>query len=329
MNIGAQDILNALFNPDDLVRFRVFDDRKRGVFKGKNEECICYKYKTTMEEVLKEHNKEERGIFFVVNHGGQQDSDITRINAQFVESDTLSFDEMQKRIDAFPLPPSMIIRTKKSMHTYWFMTGNPEVSRFRHIQLQLVAQFDGDPDCQNESRVMRLPGFNHCKGDPVEVECISFHPERKYTQDQLSDVLPKIDDKTPEVMKGNEKGLAIVTHECEFLKHCQVDAATLLKHDWYAMITNLAPFEGGVELIQQMSSGYPGYKESETQEKINHFLKSGTRHITCQTIAEKGFKCPKLKTGECKCKTQRLFTIGTCHCERLFTVTGTYSSLCP
>lgn len=39
-----------------------------------------------------------RGIFFVVNYGGQDDDSITRINAQFVEMDNDSFDEQQKKI---------------------------------------------------------------------------------------------------------------------------------------------------------------------------------------------------------------------------------------
>jgi putative DNA primase/helicase len=110
------------------------------------------------------------------------------------EMDNDSFDEQQKKIDAFPLPPSMIMKTQKSYHVYWFMDSTAKVERFRMIQTQLVKHFDGDPMCVNESRVMRLPGFMHCKKDtPVEVTCVSFHPERKYTQDQLSDVLPEVD----------------------------------------------------------------------------------------------------------------------------------------
>ena len=34
MNISPQDVINALFNPDDTVCLRIFDDRKRGVFNG-------------------------------------------------------------------------------------------------------------------------------------------------------------------------------------------------------------------------------------------------------------------------------------------------------
>ena len=34
MDITAQEILNSLFNPEDKVCLRVFDDKKRGVFAG-------------------------------------------------------------------------------------------------------------------------------------------------------------------------------------------------------------------------------------------------------------------------------------------------------
>ena len=300
MDITAKDILNSMFNPNDQVCFRVFDDKKAGIFAGQKLSMECGKY-ASIEKTLKEHNTQNRGIFFVVNYGGQEDSLITRINAQFVESDELSFEEQQAQIDTFPLPPSMIIKTRKSLHTYWFVKG-AKVELFRGIQKQLVKQFHGDPMCVNESRVMRLPGFYHCKEDPVMVECISFHPERVYTQEQLSEALPEVEEKAVESKKGTEKGLSIVTHECDFLKHCKENAATLSEHDWYAMISNLAVFEGGVELIHKLSEPYEGYDAANTQKKINHFLESGTRPINCKTIAEKGFKCPKLENGECSCK---------------------------
>ncbi|NCC16785.1 MAG: DNA primase [Clostridia bacterium] len=299
MDVSSQEILQSLFNPDDMVCFRVFDDRKEGTFTGQKLSVECGKFKT-IEATLKQHNNLNRGIFFVVNFGGHDDGSITRINAQFVENDDLSFEEQQKRIDAFSLPPSMIIKTKKSLHTYWFMK-DADVSKFRSIQKQLVQQFSGDPMCVNESRVMRLPGFNHCKQDPVMVECISFHPERRYTQAQLSAALPEMEDNAVQAKYGTEKGLNIVIHECDFIRYCRDNAATLSEHDWYSMIANLAVFEGGVDVIHKMSSPYPGYNEQNTQKKINHYLESGTRPITCQTIAEKGFKCPRM-ASDCKCK---------------------------
>ena len=300
MDITAQEVLNSLFNADEKVCLRVFEDRDEGIFPGAKYSVECGKF-ASMEDVLRNHNAMNRGIFYTVNFGGHSDEDITRVNAQFVEMDKASFEEQQKRIDDFPLPPSMIIKTRKSLHTYWFVKDG-DVSLFRNIQKQLVRHFDGDPMCVNESRVMRLPGFNHCKQEPVEVTCILFHPERRYTQQQISETMPPVEDAPVERKKGDEKGLDIVLHECDFIKHCRDDAATLPEHDWYAMITNLAPFEGGTDMIHKLSSGYPGYSEAETQKKINHFLDSGTRPITCRVIAEKGYKCPRLASGGCTCK---------------------------
>jgi len=300
MDITAQEILTSMFNASEKVCLRVFEDRDEGLFPGAKYSVECVRF-SSIEETLRNHNVMNRGIFFTVNFGGHNDESITRINAQFVEMDHATFEEQQRRIDAFPLPPSMIIKTRKSLHTYWFVR-DAEVSRFRGIQKQLVKHFDGDPMCVNESRVMRLPGFYHCKQEPVMVECILFHPERRYTQEQISDLMPPVEDKPVERKKGSEKGLDIVRHECAFIRHCEEDAATLPEHDWYAMICNLAPFDGGTELIHRLSSGYPNYSEAETQKKINHFLDSGTRPMTCKTIAEKGYHCPRMESGECSCK---------------------------
>ena len=301
MQIQAQDVINSLYNPDDIVHLRVFDDKKSGTFTGAKLQVEAGKF-ATIEETLSKHNGLGSGIFFVVNTGGQDDASINRINAQFVECDEKSIEEQMKRIEEFSLKPSMIIKTRKSLHTYWFVK-DADVEKFRGVQKQLVAYFDGDPMCVNESRVMRLPGYNHCKQEPVLVECILFHPERKYTQQQLIDVLPAVDTEPVVNMKGVQKGLKVVTNSCLFIKYCKDNAAVLSEHDWYALISNLAPFEGGDSLIHEMSKPYPSYSVAETQKKINHFLESGTKPMNCKTIAEKGFTCPKLASGECSCKS--------------------------
>ena len=256
MNISAQDVINVIFNPDDTVNLRVFDDRKEGIFTGAKLSVEAGKF-FAMESTLREHNKKNHGIFFVVNSGGQTDDSITRINAQFVEMDDKTFEEQQSLIDAFPLPPSMVIRTRKSLHTYWFVK-DAKVAKFRPIQKALVQHFGGDPACVNESRVMRLPGFYHCKKEPVLVECISFHPERRYTQEQLAETLPNVETETPkEELHGEQKGIHIVEAECDFIKYCRDNAASLPEHDWYAMISNLSVFDGGTEVIHQYSKPYP------------------------------------------------------------------------
>lgn len=303
LGIKPQDIISALFNPDDMVNIRIFSDRGDPLFaKGLNLEVKAASF-SLKEEELRRHNEKFRAITIVVNTGGRDDKNIVKINAQFMEKDDIPIPDQQKLIDEFPLKPSMIVKTRKSLHTYWFMK-DAKVELFRPIQLALCKHFNSDTNCQNESRAMRLPGFNHCKEEPIEVTCISFHPELRYTQEELMKYLPPIETPKKKVeYKETKKGIEILFDKCDFIKHCALDAKTLSEHDWYAMITNLAGFEGGKKKIHEISKPYDSYDFDTTENKIEHFFNSDTGPITCKTIAEKGFKCPKLLSGECDCKS--------------------------
>ncbi len=303
----AADILNSLFAPEDTIGLRVFDDKKGSAFHGLKLECKCRDYLQEMEPQLREHNLQNRGVFFVVNSGGQTDDAITRVNAQFVEMDDGTFEEQWEKINCFPLPPSTVVQTRKSLHVYWFME-KADVGRFREIQKLLVRWFDGDPACVNESRVMRLPGFCHCKTDtPVMIRCVCFHPERRYTQEQLLAVLPEPEESKPAQTAhkcGVAKGIEAVMRGCQFIQHCRDNASDLPEPLWHAMITNLAQFDDeGREMIHKLSEPYPGYTAEETDRKIDNFLESGTGPMTCEKICERGFKCTKFDQGGCGVKS--------------------------
>ncbi|EGT0694718.1 DNA primase [Clostridium perfringens] len=165
------------------INIRIFSDKKGTGFKGKN---LSFNMKDFQSKgkVLMAHNEANRGIFFVVNSGGNSDRKINKINAQFFECDTLSLKEQLENISKFPLEPSIIVQTKKSLHVY-FLIKNGKVEKFRDIQKKLAKHFNGDGSCINESRVMRVPGFYHCKEEPVRVKCIKFNPNLFYTQEDL------------------------------------------------------------------------------------------------------------------------------------------------
>lgn len=165
------------------INIRIFSDKKGTGFKGKN---LSFNIKDFQSKgkVLIAHNEANRGIFFVVNSGGNSDRKINKINAQFFECDTLSLEEQLENISKFPLEPSIIVQTKKSLHVY-FLIKNGKVEKFRYIQKKLAKHFNGDGSCINESRVMRVPGFYHCKEEPVRVKCIKFNPNLFYTQEDL------------------------------------------------------------------------------------------------------------------------------------------------
>lgn len=356
------------------INIRIFSDKKGTGFKGKN---LSFNIKDFQSKgkVLIAHNEANRGIFFVVNSGGNSDSKINKINAQFFECDTLSLEEQLENISKFPLEPSIIVQTKKSLHVY-FLIKNGKVEKFRDIQKKLAKHFNGDGSCINESRVMRVPGFYHCKEEPVRVKCIKFNPNLFYTQEDLErelsysesefivnddnyirlesyisnyhsdlqestllnkeniseDYRKSISEKKSEgrnnkskeqvlyeseenlhsmsednISKNNqlnientvdeevksENGLEVVCFKCDFIKHCKKNSKILSEPLWHGMITNLALFKGGTYRIHELSKGYKTYSEKETEEKISNFLKSGAGPMTCETLRDRGYTCPR------------------------------------
>jgi len=300
LKISAKEFILSMYDASDDVCIRVFNDS--GEPYAQNYTVKASQFEAQLEPTLKKHNSTNRGIFFAPNFGGHSDAEITRINAQFVECDDLTFEEQMEQINLFPFQPSLIVKTKRSLHCYW-LTRNAKLDKYRNIQKMLVKHFSGDTHCTNPSRFMRLPSFYHTKSEPFMVECIKFNPELKYTQEQLMEALPDIVDEAPIIkVKGEKKGLEILKHKCDFIKHCEQNAATLPEHDWYAMITNLAVFDGGDKLIHQLSKEYGTYDFNTTEKKIRHFLQGGTKPMTCATISEKGFKCAKVQSEDCDCK---------------------------
>ncbi|EGT0013092.1 DNA primase [Clostridium perfringens] len=516
------------------INIRIFSDKKGICFKGKNLSFNINDFQSK-SKVLMAHNEANRGIFFVVNSGGNSDRKINKINAQFFECDTLSLEDQLENISKFPLEPSIIVQTKKSLHVY-FLIKNGKVEKFRDIQKKLAKHFNGDGSCINESRVMRVPGFYHCKQEQVRVKCIKFNPNLFYTQEDLekelsysesefivnddnyirkeetnkagknlsrgnlerldntrnsnkenlkwleptrnlnegklekgepasslskgnlerredtrslneenlgesectSNLLSEISDigiennsknlesyisnyhsdlqestllnkenisenyrksisekksegrnnkskeqvlyeseenlhsmsednisknnqfsikntedsvlssseqdsmsdtKTSEkegqsfIEKGgqaplttssdfyklngeenlsngesclevneengfdeevkSENGLEVVCFKCDFIKHCKKNSKTLSEPLWHGMITNLALFNGGIERIHELSKGYKTYSEKETEGKISNFLKSGAGPMTCETLRDRGYTCPR------------------------------------
>jgi len=293
-----QRFLSAFYKPHEEIHIRTFHDREKQ--QPKNYSFKFNELEATYKE-LKAVNDEKHGVFFVVNAGGHNDKSIDRITAQFYECDAKSFEDQWKQINAFPLLPSIVVKTSKSLHVYYLMRDGAEKDKWRSVQKQLVAKFDGDPQCINESRVLRIPGFYHNKKEPVMVECPVFEPHRRYDQKVLSDLLPVLEDDA--VVAAGEStsilhpGIEVMCDKCLFMKWCKENPEEVSEHDWLAMISNMATFKGGVAKIHEYSSPYTGYSVKETDQKIQHVLDSKTGPIMCSTIAEKGWICPNI--GKC------------------------------
>lgn len=128
------------------------------------------------------------------------------INCQFVDIDApkeIRHDNdllkswkltIKRRILSFSLRPSIVVETKNGYHVYWLL-ANGEHRFFKQIQMQLVQFFQGDSQCVNVSRVLRLPFFLHRKDidKPYPVNIKFFEPENRYTQEEIKNALPELE----------------------------------------------------------------------------------------------------------------------------------------
>lgn len=191
--IQTREFLSAFFENEEEIYFRIYPDKKDDSFKGGKEKCLLCNYSKMIYE-LKKNNEMNRAISFVVNGGGNTDKEVIRskcCKAQFMEIDDFPMNIQIAIINNFPIIPSIVVKTKKSLHTYWLLKDG-DINRFRGIQSKLIELFNSDPKIQNESRVMRLPGFYHNKEEPIMVEVIHFRPELIYSQDEIENVLKDI-----------------------------------------------------------------------------------------------------------------------------------------
>jgi putative DNA primase/helicase len=99
---------------------------------------------------------ETRGIYFVVNSGGDKDDEIIRYNAFYAEYDDLSIDEQLRRFKSAPVLPSILNVTKKSVHVYWLLRGPCSEEKWGDGQERIISHFYSDPDIKNPARLMRL-----------------------------------------------------------------------------------------------------------------------------------------------------------------------------
>jgi hypothetical protein len=194
------DFLNAFFpDPSETIRLRAFAAKSRDTVVSARSFGVSEDQLTTLSDLQEKLilANEERGLYFVVNSGGDTDAEIDRYNAFFAENDDLPLDEQHARLDSCPLVPSVRVETLKSVHAYWLINGSCSESEWRDIQQRLIDYFKGDEKIKNPARVMRLPYFRHVSYDPESenysfkpVTVVKFDKDLRYTVGQMQEAFP-------------------------------------------------------------------------------------------------------------------------------------------
>ncbi|MFM9089452.1 MAG: hypothetical protein ACKOPT_15215, partial [Cyanobium sp.] len=104
--------------------------------------------------------REGRGVYVVINDGGDSKAAITACRAFFMEWDDKPIDWQMRAWRELGLPePSLIVLSGgKSAHCYWVLEQPIPPEQWEPLQAQLIAHAGADPHCKDACRVMRLPG---------------------------------------------------------------------------------------------------------------------------------------------------------------------------
>ena len=148
---------------------------------------------------------EGRGVYIVVNDGGDTDSEITACRAFFYEHDDREKIEQINIWKELGLPqPSIQIDTGgKSIHNYWVLKKVIDPKTWKPIQERLLDHADADRALKNPSRVMRLAGTYHMKdnGKQGGMTKIIHISDKKYTVKEIESCLPTL--KQHEIVKNS------------------------------------------------------------------------------------------------------------------------------
>ncbi len=151
-------------------------------------------------EYLYELNQQGYGIYFVVGHGGERNSDITHGSNLFHESDKATLEQQQLEIDRITQEfskPTAVVKTKKSLHAYWaseiIRIDNLATYQRRWLQYSNC----DDTSLADPAQLMRLPGFDHLAWngtdfDRVQCELIQLN-EVSYSLSDFDRILPALD----------------------------------------------------------------------------------------------------------------------------------------
>ena len=139
---------------------------------------------------------EGRGVYIVVNDGGDTDSEIVSCRAFFCEWDDRPKEEQLWAWKELGLPePTIQVDTGgKSIHNYWVLKKVIDPKTWKPIQERLLDHADADRALKNPSRVMRLAGTYHMKdnGKQGGMTKIIHISDKKYSYKDIEACLPSL-----------------------------------------------------------------------------------------------------------------------------------------
>lgn len=193
LNLTTAYITSLTGNPDTACFWLLIDEHEK-----KNPPVIIQDSLDNCHQALTMYNASGYGVFMAVNSirfGSSRTLDnVEYIRAQVVDiDDSLQMQDAYNRAVQSACPPHFAVQTSPGhIHLYWLTepyTGN---DFFKLQQQKLNQLYNGDTNVTDATRVLRVPGFYHCKGEPQLVTCWGIHNNSRYSAQQMQDYLSTV-----------------------------------------------------------------------------------------------------------------------------------------
>ena len=186
--------------------FQLFHDREKKPRPGevmKNPPMIIHDSLEGAWKRLLSYNRRGYGIFVSVNETdfkGRKTENIVRVRAVFQELDAMKMAARNAEHAAFirdvcalpaSLPPSIEIESSPGNRHNWLLCDGLSFEDYAAVQNRLIKDHASDKDAKDLPRVLRVPGFFHCKNEPVMVRLLGGDG-RRYSRDEIIAALPPI-----------------------------------------------------------------------------------------------------------------------------------------
>jgi hypothetical protein len=160
--------------------FRMYDPDPRGVLPVTRDEAAHW-------------NEQGFGIFWAVNEfdGPRRKEHLRRICAWAVDMDEGTKAEQAERLLFGPLIPTLVVETKRGYQAYWQAKDGTAEAWDSLVLERLVPYYGADKNARDLARILRVPGYYHCKDPADRYLCQVVHRHQvSYRQVEIAQCYP-------------------------------------------------------------------------------------------------------------------------------------------
>jgi len=152
---------------------------------------------------------EDRDIYFGVlartRRGGTAADVVDQTRVLWSDIDAKKFSDVVTigkaaalvALNAFPIPPQVIVDSGGGWHAYWRLSKSVPFEPARDVMTWIAREINGDA-VYDVARILRVPGtFNWKRGEPVPARLVKFDLTRTYDFSHFTGIMPPERERRP------------------------------------------------------------------------------------------------------------------------------------